>query len=144
MSTLQEIHAALQHDKAYQWSVENEHTNNMRMVLRAYKYPFTIDDCFAQIVYAREQARQATLTPDQPEVLHQDDSTQPLTLETIKSNVLAGNHVHWKTTGYEVQVHGKNKTQWLIVCLFNSDCIGLTHADGVTLNGNLDDFFLGG
>lgn len=62
-----------------------------------------------------------------------------MALEEIKAAVLAGKTVHWMNTGYVV-VHD-SKDQWLIKFLPNDHCIGLTWADGVTLNGQPQDFF---
>lgn len=63
-----------------------------------------------------------------------------MTLEQIKEAVLAGKTVHWATKGYTVQHHpigGFN-----IICTSNDNCCGLTHRDGVTMNGDEDQFFI--
>lgn len=68
-----------------------------------------------------------------------------MTLEQIKTAVRAGRKVFWKSHAYEVQRHVGRRTgneQWLIVCTLNQDCIGLTHLDGVTMNGKELDFFV--
>ena len=62
-----------------------------------------------------------------------------MTLEEIKSAVIAGKKVCWKSPIYEIY-HSPNIDQWLIFCTANDSCIGLTHADGVTLNGKPEDF----
>lgn len=61
-------------------------------------------------------------------------------LEEIKAAVLAGKTVHWSNPGYCV-IRDKIGS-WLIVCAHNHHCIGLTHADEVTLNGKEEDFFI--
>lgn len=63
-----------------------------------------------------------------------------MTLDEIKNAVDAGSGVHWKTYGY--RVIKDNIGQYLIQCVMNEDCIGLTHRDGVTLNGKPEDFFV--
>ena len=63
-----------------------------------------------------------------------------MTLQEIKDAVLAGKTVHWATKAYAV-VHD-NVDQWLIKCLINDSCIGLTWRDGVTTNGKEDEFFV--
>lgn len=61
-------------------------------------------------------------------------------LEEIKAAVEAGKKVHWASTGYEVQKSGSGN--WFIVCTANNYMVGLTHADGITMNGKPDDFFI--
>jgi hypothetical protein len=62
-----------------------------------------------------------------------------MTLTEIKEAVESGKRVYWSHSGYEVI---KDRIgQWLIVCRFNSDCIGLTWQDGVTMNGKESDFY---
>jgi hypothetical protein len=63
-----------------------------------------------------------------------------MTLIEIKQAVEAGRTVHWASTGYVVIKDSIG--QWLIRCLFNGSCIGLTWRDGVTLNGRESDFFI--
>ena len=63
-----------------------------------------------------------------------------MTLEEIKAAVLAGKRVCWATTFYEV-VHD-NVGQWLIRCVDNDYCVGLTWEDNATLNGKPEDFFV--
>lgn len=64
-----------------------------------------------------------------------------MTLSEIKSAVLAGRTVHWKSGAYEV-IHDR-VGQWFIVCRFNGSLTGLTWADGVTMSEDPRDFFLG-
>lgn len=65
-----------------------------------------------------------------------------MTLEQIKAAVRAGKKVHWSNIGYEVIEDRKG--QWFIKYskAGDSGCIGLTHADNVTLNGREDQFFV--
>lgn len=70
-----------------------------------------------------------------------------MTLTEIKEAVLEGMTVHWKHEGYVVVESGSRAVgeanQWLIMCVRNEYCIGLTHMDGVTMNGKAEDFFVG-
>lgn len=69
-----------------------------------------------------------------------------MTLDEIKTAVRAGHKVHWASEAYEVSLshyRGTGGEQWLIKCVHNNSCIGLTHADGVTMNGQPEDFFIG-
>jgi len=61
-----------------------------------------------------------------------------MTLEEIKSAVDKGETVHWINSLYEVI---KNNREYLIRCKSNNHCIGLTWADGVTLNGEEKGFY---
>ena len=64
-----------------------------------------------------------------------------MTLEQIKTAIESGYPVHWSNTAYDVI---KDKIgQYLICCNHNASCIGLTWLDGVTLNGEESEFFLG-
>lgn len=71
-----------------------------------------------------------------------------MTLAEIKAAVLAGKTVHWSNPTYSVIVTHPGPTnrltadQWLIKCAWNGHCIGLTHADGVSMNGQPEDFHL--
>jgi hypothetical protein len=65
-----------------------------------------------------------------------------VTLQEIKDAVLAGKRVCWSTPAYEV-VHDK-LGQWLVRCVINGSCIGLTWRNGVTLNGRESEFFVDG
>ena len=62
-----------------------------------------------------------------------------MTLGEIKHAVLSGKTVHWATGNYVV-IHDEIG-QWLIKCLVNDYCIGLTHRDGVTVNGKENEFY---
>jgi hypothetical protein len=64
-----------------------------------------------------------------------------MTLNEIKEAVEGGKKVHWATTNYEVIKDAIG--QWLIWSKCNDHCIGLTHRDGVTVNGNGGEFFIG-
>lgn len=63
-----------------------------------------------------------------------------MNLEEIKQAVDSGKTVHWASDLYVV-VHD-SAGQWLIECTANGSCIGLTWADGVTLNGNESQFYI--
>ena len=64
-----------------------------------------------------------------------------MTLAEIKSAVLSGRVVHWKSGAYEVI--RDRVGQWFILCRFNGSLTGLTWADGVTMSEDPNDFFLG-
>jgi hypothetical protein len=62
-----------------------------------------------------------------------------MTLDEIKQSVNDGIEVFWAQDNYKVT---KAKTgQYMIVCTTNNDSIGLTHRDGITLNGYGDEFY---
>ena len=63
-----------------------------------------------------------------------------MTLEEIKAAVLAGKRVCWSGKNYEVILDSIG--QWLIRCVDNGNCIGLTWRDGVTMNGKPKEFFI--
>jgi len=63
-----------------------------------------------------------------------------MTLIEIKAAVEAGKKVFWSNRSYEVLKDSVG--QWLIRCS-NGSCIGLTHRDGVTMNGEPEEFFIG-
>jgi hypothetical protein len=63
-----------------------------------------------------------------------------MTLEEIKTNVNNGINVYWKNKGYKVIKDKYN--QYLIVYYPNNHAIGLTWNDGITMNGNEEDFFI--
>jgi hypothetical protein len=65
-----------------------------------------------------------------------------MTALDIKNAILAGKTVHWATSSYVV-IHDEIG-QWLIKCLVNDSCIGLTWRDGVTLNGKESEFYIAG
>jgi len=62
-------------------------------------------------------------------------------LEEIKRAIEHGGRVHWHHSGYEVIKDKLGK--FLIVCLDNQSCWGLTWIDGETMNEKEEDFFLG-
>lgn len=63
-----------------------------------------------------------------------------MTLEEIKQNIEKGNRVFQNNDMYEVI---KDKIgQYLIYCKSNGYCIGLTHRDGITMNGDESDFYI--
>jgi hypothetical protein len=64
-----------------------------------------------------------------------------MTLDEIKAAVLAGKTVNWKQSNYVVRHSDKTK-QFLIVCTNNDNCTGLTWRDGVTMNGEPDNFYI--
>jgi hypothetical protein len=65
-----------------------------------------------------------------------------MTLAEILRAVEEGLPVHWQSPGYLVErAHRDGKC--VIKCLFTGHCIGLTWADGMTLNGREEDFFVG-
>lgn len=62
-----------------------------------------------------------------------------MTLQEIKAAVRAGKVVHWSNSLYTVIVDSVG--QWLIACDGGSNT-GLTHRDGVTLNGEPHEFYV--
>ena len=66
-------------------------------------------------------------------------------LNEIKEAVLAGKAVHWKNGSYRGifdPTRGSVVAGFLIECVLNGDCIGLTWTNGVTMNGEESDFFV--
>lgn len=63
-----------------------------------------------------------------------------MTLQEIKDAIEAGKKVHWQNCSYQVV---KSDLNYLIKCLWNSHCIGLTWADEITMNGKEEDFYIG-
>lgn len=63
-------------------------------------------------------------------------------LAEIRRAVDEGLRVHWQNQGYEV-VRSSGLPSYLIRSNATGHCIGLTWADGVTLNGKEEDFFIG-
>lgn len=65
-----------------------------------------------------------------------------MTLEEIKAAVMAGKTVHWQNSAYTVI--RDRLGQFLIQYSSgrNANWIGLTWADGVTLNGQPGDFYV--
>jgi hypothetical protein len=63
-----------------------------------------------------------------------------MSLAEIKAAVEAGQTVHWANEGYVVV---KDRIgQFLIVFTSNKSTIGLTWKDGVTLNGESEQFYI--
>lgn len=63
-----------------------------------------------------------------------------MTIDEIKKAIDAGQKVYWCNRGY--QVIKDSIGQFLIKFIPNGHCIGLTGQDGVTLNGEPDEFFV--
>jgi hypothetical protein len=66
-----------------------------------------------------------------------------MTLQEIKNAVDQGKTVHWSNAGYKVI---KGKHEYLIgwdVGGRRENYIGLTQGDGVTMNGEESEFFIG-
>jgi len=63
-----------------------------------------------------------------------------MTLKEIKQAVKEGTTVCWATPAY--RVIRDSIGQYLIVCLLNEHCIGLTWRDNITLNGEKHEFFI--
>ena len=61
-----------------------------------------------------------------------------MNVDEIKKAVDDGETIHWASTAYRVI---KPFDSYLIMCDINDNCIGLTHKDGVTLNGREEQFF---
>jgi hypothetical protein len=64
-----------------------------------------------------------------------------VSLEEIKSAVLAGKVVRWRNGGYRVVFSGRGN-RFLIECVFNGSCTSLTWSDGVTMSESPSDFFV--
>lgn len=62
-----------------------------------------------------------------------------MTLEQIKAAVNAGKKVFWASTLYEVRKDSNGSFN--IVCTSNNNAIGLTWTDGITMNGEPEQFF---
>ncbi len=62
-----------------------------------------------------------------------------MNLQEIKEAINNGQKVYWSSLIYEV-IQDK-LGQYMIKCTSNGSCIGLTHIDGVTLNGNENEFY---
>lgn len=63
-----------------------------------------------------------------------------MTLEEIKSAVESGKKVYWSSKNYIIIKDSIG--QWLVHSQFNNHYWGLTHMDGVTVNGKPEDFFV--
>lgn len=59
--------------------------------------------------------------------------------QEIKDAVSRGENVYWSKKNYKVIKDSIG--QYLIWSQFNDHYIGLTHRDGETLNGQLNEFF---
>jgi len=64
-----------------------------------------------------------------------------MTLDEIKAAVQQGKTVHWASDAYNVIQD--NIGQWLVHCTTNDCYWGLTHLDGVTVNGTPEQFYVG-
>lgn len=62
-----------------------------------------------------------------------------MNLSEIKEAVTQGETVCWSNERYKVVEDSIGR--WLIVC-DNGSTIGLTHKDGVTMNGEEKDFYI--
>ena len=67
-----------------------------------------------------------------------------MTVHEIKEAVDAGKKVYWVNRGYTVikDSIGQYLIKWDGRVDFDVSYIGLTHADGVTLNGRPDQFYV--
>lgn len=63
-----------------------------------------------------------------------------MTLTQIKTAVELGLTVHYENDAYIVIKDSVG--QWLIKCLINNYCMGLTWTDGVTMNGDEEKFYI--
>ena len=64
-------------------------------------------------------------------------------LAEVKTAVLAGETVHWASSAYVVTHAGDDAHRgFCIVCIHNDSAIGLTWRDGVTMNGDVEDFYV--
>tara|TARA_R100000734_G_scaffold17685_1_gene14084 strand:- start:35 stop:235 length:201 start_codon:yes stop_codon:yes gene_type:complete len=60
--------------------------------------------------------------------------------QQIRTAIDAGKTVYWHHEGY--QVIKDSIGQYLIKCHMNDNYTGLTHKDGITLNGDPDAFYI--
>lgn len=68
-----------------------------------------------------------------------------MNLNQIKIAVDSGITVNWSNASYVVIRHFPrypDTPEYLIRCLSNDNCIGLTWRDGKTLNGKESDFYI--
>lgn len=66
-----------------------------------------------------------------------------MTLLEIKTSLAMGHRVYWQTLLYEVtSVVSQEGINYYITCNTTQHKIGLVWADGLTLNGREEDFFL--
>jgi hypothetical protein len=59
----------------------------------------------------------------------------------IRRAVDEGQKIFWSNPSYEV-IKGNSPGEYFIRCLSTGHCISLTHADGITLNGAENEFFI--
>ncbi len=62
-----------------------------------------------------------------------------MTVAEIRNAIAAGKKVHWHNSSYEVIKDSKDQ---YLICHTNGSCIGLTWADGETLNGKEEQFYV--
>jgi len=62
-----------------------------------------------------------------------------MTLQEIKQAIEEGKKVFWINSLYEV-IKDRNN-EYFIKSTSNNHCIGLTWSDGVTMNGDENDFY---
>jgi hypothetical protein len=63
-----------------------------------------------------------------------------MTAAEIKLAHASGKTVYWSNPAYKIT--GRNPESLLITCSSTKSSIGLTHSDGITLNGKEEDFFI--
>jgi hypothetical protein len=72
-----------------------------------------------------------------------EEELEPMTLDEIKAAVDRGQTVCWENDGYEVRRYVIGAAViYDIVCVHNAHAIGLTWLDGVTMNGDPEDFYI--
>jgi len=62
-----------------------------------------------------------------------------MNLQEIKQAIEEGKIVYWSNSAYRVNKYPNN--QYVIECMLNRHCIGLTWLDGKTMNGEEKDFY---
>lgn len=65
-----------------------------------------------------------------------------MTLAEIKQAIADGKTVCWGNVGYTVVNAQQHKKDNYLIKHHSGHCIGLTWADGTTLNGKEDEFFI--
>jgi len=63
-----------------------------------------------------------------------------MTLAEIQKAITENKEVRWMNDGYKV--YQDSIGQYLITFIENDYTIGLTHQNGLTLNGNAQDFYI--
>jgi hypothetical protein len=63
-----------------------------------------------------------------------------MTLQEIKQAIANGKKVYWTNLGYEVIEDSLG--EYLVICLHNNNCVGLTGRDDTKMNGKEEDFFI--